>query len=572
MKRAFLVLLLFAFVAKLSAGTQLIPVMSGQIGDRLYRTTLELRSNATDQCTFEIQPLNGRKFEAVQQLEPTHPVVLRDFGGEFRVSSATRVTCAGDVEILSRIQESTDGGATYSRGVFFSAPAREPLVAGESAVVPVQGALTIAEVSGRAVHVKMSCYAARLNGVSEREYDLGPREQHIIQFTEDVGPVEATISVSGEGNVLLSTQLVALQQAAALAAIRNVVAAPFKAAPFQDPDTGLVYMRDRWYDPRTGTFLTPDPQGYGDSANLYAYCGGDPVNCSDPTGNAASVSRSGTIIGIRPDGSRYTITRAEGMQDPKRVLSILESDADLGFGDQEEIMTQAGLPIPFSSACAPGESCISSKTRNRRAFTHRPRNGKWVEAAFVATTGLPPQTREQEIMSGVVDIASAASVTSASVRARARGGAGRGAEPVFETRTGVQVGVNSFMTAAYGAPAPPVPQPGVSPFDQYKQGLAMDMGKPVVRDPALARIIDDLYRQDAALWSGSTADAVRYERLNGKPVAGRWHTQKAEEGANRLLLWMAHNPEISSDRAAAEAVYRDLRQALAIPNAVKNHQ
>ena len=54
-------------------------------------------------------------------------------------------------------------------------------------------------------------------------------------------------------------------------------------------------MRDRWYDPRTGTFLTPDPQGYGDSSNLYAYCGGDPVNCSDPTGNAAHVSRSGTI-------------------------------------------------------------------------------------------------------------------------------------------------------------------------------------------------------------------------------------------------------------------------------------
>ena len=177
-------------------------------------------------------------------------------------------------------------------------------------------------------------------------------------------------------------------------------------------------MRDRWYDPRSGTFLTPDPQGYGDSSNLYAYCGGDPVNCSDPTGNAASVSLSGTIIGIRPDGSRYKITRAEGMQDPRRVLSILESDADLGFADQEEILTQAGIPIPFSSACAPGQSCISSRTRNRRAFTHRPRNGKWVEAALVSTTSLPPQTREQEIMSGLVDIGTAVSITSGVVRGR----------------------------------------------------------------------------------------------------------------------------------------------------------
>jgi len=43
-------------------------------------------------------------------------------------------------------------------------------------------------------------------------------------------------------------------------------------------------VRNRWYDPGTGTFLTPDPMGYQDSSNLYAFCAGDPVNCSDPTG------------------------------------------------------------------------------------------------------------------------------------------------------------------------------------------------------------------------------------------------------------------------------------------------
>lgn len=45
-------------------------------------------------------------------------------------------------------------------------------------------------------------------------------------------------------------------------------------------------MRDRWYDPATGTFLSPDALGYNDSSNLYAFCGGDPVNCTDPTGFA----------------------------------------------------------------------------------------------------------------------------------------------------------------------------------------------------------------------------------------------------------------------------------------------
>jgi RHS repeat-associated protein len=61
----------------------------------------------------------------------------------------------------------------------------------------------------------------------------------------------------------------------------------FKAAPFVEPMTGDVYMRDRWYNPHTGTFVSPDPEGYAGSPNLYSYCHGDPVNCSDPTGRRA---------------------------------------------------------------------------------------------------------------------------------------------------------------------------------------------------------------------------------------------------------------------------------------------
>lgn len=60
----------------------------------------------------------------------------------------------------------------------------------------------------------------------------------------------------------------------------------FHAYPFVEPANGMVYARARWYDPSTGTFVTPDPQGYIDSSNMYAFCGGDPVNCSDPTGEA----------------------------------------------------------------------------------------------------------------------------------------------------------------------------------------------------------------------------------------------------------------------------------------------
>jgi RHS repeat-associated protein len=65
---------------------------------------------------------------------------------------------------------------------------------------------------------------------------------------------------------------------------RSKILTNFKAAPMVDPATKLVYFRARWYDPRTGNFLSADPLGYVDGSNQYAFCGGDPINCTDNTG------------------------------------------------------------------------------------------------------------------------------------------------------------------------------------------------------------------------------------------------------------------------------------------------
>ncbi|HEY0521450.1 MAG TPA: RHS repeat-associated core domain-containing protein, partial [Ilumatobacteraceae bacterium] len=66
--------------------------------------------------------------------------------------------------------------------------------------------------------------------------------------------------------------------------VAALFASSFQAQPFTEPFTHKVYVRERWYDPTTGTWLSPDPMGYRDSSNLYAYAGGDPVNRRDPTG------------------------------------------------------------------------------------------------------------------------------------------------------------------------------------------------------------------------------------------------------------------------------------------------
>jgi len=63
---------------------------------------------------------------------------------------------------------------------------------------------------------------------------------------------------------------------------------PFRFAGRQGVLTdgsGLVHMRQRWYEPETGRFLQPDPIGpFGGNANLYAYAGNAPTLFTDPLG------------------------------------------------------------------------------------------------------------------------------------------------------------------------------------------------------------------------------------------------------------------------------------------------
>ncbi|HEX7794238.1 MAG TPA: RHS repeat-associated core domain-containing protein, partial [Vicinamibacterales bacterium] len=56
------------------------------------------------------------------------------------------------------------------------------------------------------------------------------------------------------------------------------------AARESDAETGLYYVRARYYDPQIGRFLSEDPIGLAGGINLYTYANNDPVNRSDPSG------------------------------------------------------------------------------------------------------------------------------------------------------------------------------------------------------------------------------------------------------------------------------------------------
>jgi RHS repeat-associated protein len=117
-------------------------------------------------------------------------------------------------------------------------------------------------------------------------------------YTSAAHPVEVRESLASLSSFLASipadgkktSKLYEVEGLALLATAGNdsvsgdIASARFHAHPFTEPMTQLDYVRTRWYQPLSGTWLSPDPKGYVDSSNMYAFAGGDPVNGRDPDG------------------------------------------------------------------------------------------------------------------------------------------------------------------------------------------------------------------------------------------------------------------------------------------------
>ena len=92
----------------------------------------------------------------------------------------------------------------------------------------------------------------------------------------------------------------------------------YTVRPF-DSDTGLQNNLNRWYDPRTGKWLSEDPVGFSArDENLYRYCGNAPVTHVDATGEAA------TTIDGAIEGCMQLPTYAARAKCLKNLLDLYE--------------------------------------------------------------------------------------------------------------------------------------------------------------------------------------------------------------------------------------------------------
>ncbi len=75
------------------------------------------------------------------------------------------------------------------------------------------------------------------------------------------------------------------------------------AGEYYDEETGLIYLRNRYYDPSVRRFTSEDPAR--DGLNWYAYCDGNPVNYVDPWGLSGQ-SKVNYIFYTTGEGSDFS--------------------------------------------------------------------------------------------------------------------------------------------------------------------------------------------------------------------------------------------------------------------------
>lgn len=163
---------------------------------------------------------------------------------------------------------------------------------------------------------------------------------------------------------------------------------PFGYAGEMEDENGLVYLRSRYYNRNTGTFLSLDPYE-GDitnpmSLNRYAYVSDNPVNNTDPSGLYACNNEVASIKGACDELDR-ALQRAgnasllfnsidDTTKDGLVLLKALETAAEQTFGARftlrlpDSITGQAGLNIDVNEcSTAPASYLEATKQSVLRA-------------------------------------------------------------------------------------------------------------------------------------------------------------------------------------------------------------
>jgi RHS repeat-associated protein len=169
----------------------------------------------------------------------------------------------------------------------------------------------------------------------------------------------------------------------------------------QDPETGLVYMGARFYDPLAGRFVSPDPVGF-DEANLhsfnrYAYANNNPYKYVDPDGASPVLllrlfggGAIGGVVGAAADAaSQYA---AFG--------SVDWGMAARSTAAQEGAAAGALSFLPAGTPAGLGIKPVASGVTNEAGVVANGIRGRASEARVLQDLGLTKNTASVSTMTG----------------------------------------------------------------------------------------------------------------------------------------------------------------------------
>lgn len=115
-----------------------------------------------------------------------------------------------------------------------------------------------------------------------------------------------------------------------------------------DPETGLIYLNARYYNPQIARFITPDdwdPTREDVGVNRYAYSFNDPINKSDPNGHAAQLIVPAARL-VQAGGS-LIIGLVFGVKAQDAIIQQQENQESPGIGhNSRETFTDDDTPPP----------------------------------------------------------------------------------------------------------------------------------------------------------------------------------------------------------------------------------
>jgi hypothetical protein len=117
----------------------------------------------------------------------------------------------------------------------------------------------------------------------------------------------------------------------------------------------ILFMSNRWYEPKTGRFLSEDPIGLAGGINLYSFASNDPISESDPTGLRPPMGKE-AVDSPSPPSNRDIGNPFGG----STTLDWLGGGGSMGLSAGSSIYsnTRCGGRIDLNGATAPGDAVM----------------------------------------------------------------------------------------------------------------------------------------------------------------------------------------------------------------------